>query len=60
MEQEGSLIHITNTGNVDYNDEITIILESDGEKYLINKKLKLVAFREYYNRPFKRSAARNL
>tara|TARA_Y100000294_G_scaffold178065_1_gene207096 strand:- start:686 stop:2221 length:1536 start_codon:yes stop_codon:yes gene_type:complete len=41
MEQEGSLIHITNTGNVDYNDEITIILESDGEKYLINKKLKL-------------------
>jgi len=41
MNQEGSLVYVENIGNVDYNDEITIILESDGKKYLVNKKIKL-------------------
>ena len=41
MKQEGNLVHVENIGNVDYNDETTIVLESDDKNYLINKKLKL-------------------
>lgn len=41
MRQENSLVHVENIGNVDYNDEKTIILERDGNRYLINKKINL-------------------
>jgi hypothetical protein len=41
MDQEGSLVYVENVGNVNYNDEIIIVLESDEKKYLINKKIKL-------------------
>ncbi|MCK4859638.1 MAG: hypothetical protein KAS87_03650 [Candidatus Omnitrophica bacterium] len=41
MNQDGSFVHIENTGNVGYKDEVTIILESDDKKYLINKKIDL-------------------
>lgn len=41
MRQEGSLVNIENVGNVEYEDEVTIILEGDDKKYLINKKVDL-------------------
>lgn len=41
MKQENNIVHIENTGNVDYEEDTTIILESNDKKYLINKKLKL-------------------
>ena len=41
MRQEGSLVNIENVGNVEYEDEVTIILESDDKKYVINKKVDL-------------------
>ncbi|MBI2134613.1 hypothetical protein HYU09_01355 [Candidatus Woesearchaeota archaeon] len=41
MKQENSIVNVENTGNVDYEDETTIILESNDKKYLINKKLNL-------------------
>ena len=41
MQQEKNLIYVENIGNVNYKDEVTIILESDDEKYLINKRINL-------------------
>ena len=41
MNQEGHFVYIENVGNVEYKDEVTIILESENKKYLINKKIKL-------------------
>ncbi|MBI2208548.1 hypothetical protein HYU50_03555 [Candidatus Woesearchaeota archaeon] len=41
MKQENNIVHIENTGNVNYDDETTIILEGNDKKYLINKKLDL-------------------
>jgi len=41
MSQEGNVVYVENTGNVEYEDETTIILESDGKSYLVNKKIKL-------------------
>ncbi|MBW2976912.1 hypothetical protein KY347_05690 [Candidatus Woesearchaeota archaeon] len=41
MRQAGSLVYVENTGNIDYDDEITIILESNDEKYIINRKIGL-------------------
>ena len=41
MKQEDSFVHIENVGNVEYDDETTIILESDEDTYLINKKIDL-------------------
>jgi len=41
MKQENNIVHVENTGNVNYDDETTIILESNDKKYLINKKLNL-------------------
>jgi|TARA_Y100000310_G_scaffold118201_1_gene117041 hypothetical protein len=39
MTQDGSFVYIENVGNVEYKDEVTIILESDDKKYLINRKI---------------------
>jgi len=41
MKQEDNFVHIENVGNVEYEDETTIILEGDEETYLINKKIDL-------------------
>jgi len=41
MNRRENFIDIANTGNVDYNDETTIILEKEGKNYLINKKISL-------------------
>ena len=41
MRQEGMLVYVENAGNVDYNDKATIMLEAEGENYLVNKKLEL-------------------
>ena len=41
MNQDGSFVDVENVGNVDYIDEITIILENNDKKYLINKKIDL-------------------
>ena len=41
MKQENNIVHIENVGNVNYDDETTIILEGNDKKYLINKKLNL-------------------
>jgi len=41
MSQEGNIVTIENVGNVEYNDETTIILESDGKNYLVNEKIEL-------------------
>jgi len=41
MRQEGNIVYVENIGNVEYEDETTIILESDGKSYLINKKIKI-------------------
>ncbi len=43
MSQDGSFVYIENVGNIDYDDEVTVILESDDKKYLINKKVELKA-----------------
>lgn len=43
MKQEGNFVYVENVGNVEYEDEVTIILESDENKYLINKKIDLGA-----------------
>ena len=37
MKQEGSFVYVENVGNIGYKDEVTIILESGDEKYLITK-----------------------
>lgn len=41
MEQAGNLVHIENVGNVDYEDEVSIALESDGKDYSVNKDIDL-------------------
>lgn len=41
MEQKGNLVHIENAGNVDYEDEVSITLKSDGKDYLITKNIDL-------------------
>ena len=41
MSQEGSFVHVENVGNIDYNDETTIILENNDGKYLINRQIEL-------------------
>ena len=41
MEQEGNLVRIENVGNVDYEDEVSITLKSDGRDYLITKNIDL-------------------
>lgn len=41
MAQEENFVHIENVGNIDYDDKTTIILEANGKKYLINKKISL-------------------
>lgn len=41
MKQEDNMVYIENTGNIDYEDEVTIVLENEDEKYLINKKINL-------------------
>ena len=41
MKQEGNFVYVENVGNVEYKDEITIILESDDKNYPINKKIDL-------------------
>jgi len=41
MSYNDQKVIIENVGNVDYEDETTIIVENDDKKYLINKKLKL-------------------
>lgn len=41
MSQENGIVTIKNSGNVLYDDEVTIVAESEDKKYLINKKIKL-------------------
>jgi len=41
MKQEDNFVHIENVGNVEYDDETTIILESGEDTYIINKKIDL-------------------
>jgi len=41
MKQEDNFVHIENVGNVEYDDETTIILESYEDTYLINKRIDL-------------------
>jgi len=41
MSQENGIVTVKNIGNVQYNDEVTIVAESEDNKYLINKKIKL-------------------
>ena len=41
MRYGDEIVIIENTGNVDYDDETTIILESGDKKYLINKRINL-------------------
>ena len=41
MSQENGIVTVKNLGNVQYNDEVTIVAESEDNKYLINKKIKL-------------------
>src|SRR3989338_4141165 len=41
MSQENGIVTIKNSGNVQYNDEVTIVAEGEDNKYLINKKIKL-------------------
>ena len=38
---DGEIVIVKNIGNVKYEDKTTIILESEGKKYMIDKKLKL-------------------
>jgi len=46
MKQEGNFVYVENVGNVEYEDEVTIILESDDETYLISRKIDLGAGEE--------------
>lgn len=41
MSQENGIVTVKNSGNVQYNEEVTIVAESEDKKYLINKKIKL-------------------
>ena len=41
MKQENGIVYIKNIGNIDYDEEATILLENDGKKYAINKKISL-------------------
>jgi len=41
MKQEDNLVHVENIGNVEYNDETTLVLKNDDKNYLINKKIEL-------------------
>lgn len=41
MSYGDEVVIVENTGNVDYDDETTIILERDDKKYLINKRINL-------------------
>jgi len=41
MKQEAGIVYIKNTGNVDYDEEVTVILENDGKKYAINRKISI-------------------
>ncbi|MEK6950044.1 MAG: hypothetical protein AABX34_07510 [Nanoarchaeota archaeon] len=41
MKQEKGIVYVKNIGNVDYGEEVTILLENDGKKYAINKKISL-------------------
>ncbi len=41
MSQENGIVTVKNVGNVLYEDEVTIVAESEDKKYLINKKIKL-------------------
>lgn len=41
MNLNGETVIIKNLGNVEYNNETTIILEKENKKYIINKKIKL-------------------
>ncbi len=42
VSMEGNNISIKNTGNVEYNNITTIIAESEGKKYAVNKKVILM------------------
>jgi hypothetical protein len=41
MEQKDNFVHVENVGNVEYDDKITVVLESEEKNYLINEKIKL-------------------
>ena len=41
MSYSDEVVIVENTGNVDYDDETTIILERDDKKYLINRRISL-------------------
>lgn len=41
MKQDGGMVFVRNMGNVKYNEEITILLESDEKKYALNKVINL-------------------
>jgi 5-hydroxyisourate hydrolase-like protein (transthyretin family) len=41
MIQDGYNIHISNDGNLIYEDEVTIVLEDGDKKFLINRDIKL-------------------
>ena len=41
MKQENGVVFVKNIGNVDYNEEITIVLQNGEKKYALNKKLNL-------------------
>src|SRR3989338_477869 len=38
MSQENGVVNVKNSGNVQYNDEVTIVPESGDNKYLVKKK----------------------
>ena len=38
---EGNILFVKNTGNVDYNNKTNIMLEKDGETYVLEKRVKL-------------------
>lgn len=41
MRQENGVVSIKNVGNVDFNEEVTILLEANKKKYVVNKEIKL-------------------
>ncbi|MFH0867939.1 MAG: hypothetical protein V1831_01380 [Candidatus Woesearchaeota archaeon] len=41
MSQTDNFVYVENVGNVNYDDKVTIVLESNDKKYLINKKINL-------------------
>jgi len=41
MRIEGDKVIVKNMGNVKYNNDTTIVLEKDGKKYILNKRIKL-------------------